>query len=180
MFAVIRTGGKQYRVAENEVISVERLAGEVGDIVELSDVLMVGGPAGAAIGTPMVAGASVTAEIVGQLRARKVLAFKKRRRQNSKRIRGHRQMLTSIRIAEILTDGARPKKTAAKKAPAAQPETPAEAPSAEKPAKAARSARPAPDKAEGKAETAAKAKTTKADKPAAKKTAAKKPAKDGE
>ena len=118
MFAVIKTGGKQYRVAENDVLKVERLAGEAGDMVELADVLMIGNGDKSSVGAPLVAGAMVTAEIVEHLRARKVLSFKKRRRQNSKRIRGHRQMLTEIRISEILTDGAKPSKKAAAKKPA--------------------------------------------------------------
>ena len=111
MFAVIKTGGKQYRVAANDLIKVEKVAGEAGDIVEFAEVLMVG----STIGAPTVAGALVTAEVVEQGRARKVIAFKKRRRQNSKRTRGHRQELTTIRISEILTDGAKPSKAAAKK-----------------------------------------------------------------
>ncbi|MDR6434144.1 50S ribosomal protein L21 [Brucella pseudogrignonensis] len=116
MFAVIKTGGKQYRVAANDLIKVEKVAGEAGDIVEFAEVLMVG----STIGAPVVAGALVTAEVVEQGRARKVIAFKKRRRQNSKRTRGHRQELTTIRISEILTDGAKPSKKAAdKKAPKA-------------------------------------------------------------
>ncbi len=116
MFAVIKTGGKQYRVAANDLIKVEKVAGEAGDIVEFAEVLMVG----TTIGAPVVEGALVTAEVVEQGRARKVIAFKKRRRQNSKRTRGHRQELTTIRISEILTDGAKPsKKAAEKKAPKA-------------------------------------------------------------
>ncbi|HET7413790.1 MAG TPA: 50S ribosomal protein L21 [Pararhizobium sp.] len=115
MFAVIKTGGKQYRVAANDVLTVEKLAGEAGDIIEFSEVLMVGESAGAAIGAPFVDGALVTAEVVEQGRARKVIAFKKRRRQNSKRTRGHRQHQTVVRISEILTDGAKPSKKAAKK-----------------------------------------------------------------
>ncbi|MEC9343166.1 MAG: 50S ribosomal protein L21 [Pseudomonadota bacterium] len=137
MFAVIKTGGKQYRVAENDLLQVERLAGEAGDMVELPHVLMVGDGAGATIGAPMVEGALVTAEIVGQTRTRKVLSFKKRRRQNSKRIRGHRQMLTEIRISEILTGGAKPSKKAAAKKPAAKDAPAAETSKAEKPARAA-------------------------------------------
>ena len=111
MFAVIKTGGKQYRVAANDLIKVEKVAGEAGDIVEFAEVLMVG----TTVGVPLVTGAVVTAEVVEQGRARKVIAFKKRRRQNSKRTRGHRQELTTIRISEILTDGAKPTKKAAEK-----------------------------------------------------------------
>ncbi|MDH7788391.1 large subunit ribosomal protein L21 [Ochrobactrum sp. 19YEA23] len=141
MFAVIKTGGKQYRVAANDLIKVEKVAGEAGDIVEFAEVLMVG----TTIGAPVVAGALVTAEVVEQGRARKVIAFKKRRRQNSKRTRGHRQELTTIRISEILTDGAKPsKKAAEKKAPKAE----AAEGEVAKPKKAA------PKKAAAKAESA--------------------------
>ncbi|MCX2697613.1 MULTISPECIES: 50S ribosomal protein L21 [Ochrobactrum] len=141
MFAVIKTGGKQYRVAANDVIKIEKVAGEAGDIVEFAEVLMVG----STVGAPVVAGALVTAEVVEQGRARKVIAFKKRRRQNSKRTRGHRQEQTTIRISEILTDGAKPsKKAAEKKAPKAD----AAEGEAAKPKKAA------PKKAAAKAESA--------------------------
>ena len=119
MFAVIKTGGKQYRVAANDVIKVEKVAGEAGAVVEFVEVLMVGEGENATIGAPVVAGAVVTAEVVEQGRAKKVIAFKKRRRQNSKRTRGHRQELTTIRISEILTGGAKPSakaKAAPKKA----------------------------------------------------------------
>ncbi|HXP32297.1 MAG TPA: 50S ribosomal protein L21 [Stellaceae bacterium] len=97
MFAIIRTGGKQYRVAKDDVISVERLAGEPGSTVSLGDVLMVGDKAGA----PTVAGASVTATVVEHKRADKVLIFKKRRRHNYRRKNGHRQDLTVLRITGI-------------------------------------------------------------------------------
>ena len=118
MFAVIKTGGKQYRVAANDELTVERTGGEIGDIIEFAEVLMVGVGADATIGAPFVQGALVTAEVVEHGRARKVIAFKKRRRQNSKRTRGHRQHQTVIRIAEILTEGKKPSKKAA-----AKPET---------------------------------------------------------
>ncbi len=125
MFAVIKTGGKQYRVAANDLLKVEKLAGNAGDIVEFTQVLAVGEGDGAEIGVPFVAGAVVTAEVVEQGKAKTVIAFKKRRRQNSRRTRGHRQLLTTVRIAEILTGGAKPaKKAAAKK------EAKAEAPAA--------------------------------------------------
>jgi large subunit ribosomal protein L21 len=120
MFAVIKTGGKQYRVAANDLLKVEKVIGEAGDIVEFTEVLMVGEGANASIGAPTVAGAVVTAEVVEQGRAKKVIAFKKRRRQNSKRTRGHRQHLTTVQIVEILTGGAKPSKKAADKAPAAE------------------------------------------------------------
>ncbi len=97
MFAVIKTGGKQYRVAANDVVTVEKLEGEAGAKIEFTEVLMVG----TKIGAPVVAGAVVTAEVVEQGRAKKVIAFKKRRRQNSKRTRGHRQHQTTVRILDI-------------------------------------------------------------------------------
>jgi large subunit ribosomal protein L21 len=115
MFAVIKTGGKQYRVVANDLLKVEKVIGEAGDIVHFSEVLMIGEGASAAIGAPTVAGALVTAQVVEQGRAKKVIAFKKRRRQNSKRTRGHRQHLTTVQIVEILTGGAKPSKTAADK-----------------------------------------------------------------
>ncbi|WP_421856436.1 50S ribosomal protein L21 [Oricola sp.] len=149
MFAVIKTGGKQYRVAAEDVLKIEKIAGDAGEMVEFGEVLMVGEGADATVGAPFVDGALVTAEVVEQGRARKVIAFKKRRRQNSKRSRGHRQHLTTVRIAEILTGGAKPTKKAAAKKPAAKAETKveekAEAPKAaekkaEKPVEAAETA----------------------------------------
>lgn len=130
MFAVIKTGGKQYRVAADETLTIEKAAGEVGDIIEFNEVLMVGEGAGATIGAPFVEGALVTAEVVEHGRARKVIAFKKRRRQNSKRMRGHRQHQTLVRISEILTDGKKPSKKAAAKGEA-KPEAKKDAPKAE-------------------------------------------------
>lgn len=123
MFAVIKTGGKQYRVAAEDLLEVEKVAGATGDIVEFGSVLIVGEGENAAIGTPFVAGAMVTAEIVEQGRGPKVISFKKRRRQNSRRTRGHRQLLTTVRISEILTGGAKPSKKAAAKKEAPKAET---------------------------------------------------------
>jgi large subunit ribosomal protein L21 len=137
MFAVIKTGGKQYRVTADDVLKVERVAGETGDIIEFTEVMMVGEGASATIGKPTVDGAMVTAEVVDQGRGRKIIAFKKRRRQNSRRTIGHRQHFTTVKIAEILTDGAKASKKAAAKKPAAKAEAPKKAPAAEKaPAKA--------------------------------------------
>ena len=121
MFAVIKTGGKQYRVAAEDVLKIEKVAGNAGDMVEFNEVLAVGSE----IGAPIVSGALVTAEILEQGRAKKVISFKKRRRQNSQRTKGHRQHLTTVKIAEILTGGAKPSKKAAAK-PAAKAEKPAE------------------------------------------------------
>ena len=103
MFAVIKTGGKQYRVAAEDRISVMTLAGEPGDKIAISDVLMIVDGDATLLGAPFVSGASVSAEIVEQTRGPKVIAFKKRRRKNSKRKRGHRQDLTVVRITGIAT-----------------------------------------------------------------------------
>jgi large subunit ribosomal protein L21 len=111
MFAVIRTGGKQYRVAAEDVIKVEKVKGDPGEIVQFGEVLVVGGDA-VTLGAPTIAGASVAAEVLEQGRGPKVIAFKKRRRKNSRRKRGHRQAFTLIRISEILTGGASPTKGA--------------------------------------------------------------------
>jgi large subunit ribosomal protein L21 len=103
MYAVIKTGGKQYRVAADERLAIEKIAGEAGAEVVFTDVLMVGGEGAATkIGSPAVAGAKVVAEVVEQGRAAKVVAFKKRRRKNSRRKRGHRQHQTVVRIKEIV------------------------------------------------------------------------------
>ena len=109
MFAVIKAGGKQYRVIEDQVLKVEGVQGEPGTIVQLGDVIMLGGDT-PQLGSPMVAGASVAAEIISHGRGPKVIAFKKRRRKNSRRKRGHRQDFVLIRISEILTQGAKPTK----------------------------------------------------------------------
>ena len=102
MYAVIRTGGKQYRVAADEVVTIEKVAGDAGAKVEFTDVLMLAGAGEAKVGKPTIAGAKVVAEVVEQGRAPKVIAFKKRRRKNSRRKRGHRQHQTTVRIKEIL------------------------------------------------------------------------------
>ena len=170
MFAVIKTGGKQYRVAPDEVLKIEKLAGEAGDMVEFSDVLMVGEGKSTTIGAPLVDGALVTAEVVEQGRTRKIIAFKKRRRQNSRRKIGHRQHLTTVKISEILTGGAKPKKAAAKKTAEKKADT-ADKPEAKKaPAKKAETKKTT----EAKADTKPAEKKAAAAKPAAKKPAAKK------
>ena len=107
MFAVIKTGGKQYRVAPDQVITVDKLAGALGDLVEFGEVLVVGGD-DVTLGAPAVSGAAVAAQVIEQGRKPTIVAFKKRRRQNSRRKRGHRQEFTRVRITEILTDGRRP------------------------------------------------------------------------
>jgi large subunit ribosomal protein L21 len=150
MFAVIRTGGKQYRVAKDDVIAVERLAADAGEAVAFADVLMLGGDGEPQLGAPLVAGATVTGEVVEQTRAAKIIVFKKRRRQNYRRTRGHRQHATLVRITDILTDGAEPsaaRATAPRRAPAepavATPAKPAV--ETEPPARARGAARPAGD-----------------------------------
>ena len=122
MFAVIKTGGKQYRVAANDVLKIEKLEAEIGEIVQIGNVLAHGEGDDVTIGAPFVDGASVAAEVVAQGKARTVIAFKKRRRQNSRRKIGHRQLFTTVRISEILIGGAKPSKKAA-----AKPEAKAEA-----------------------------------------------------
>ncbi len=128
MFAVIKTGGKQYRVAADDEITIERLPGEAGDTIQFNEVLMVGGADAPLIGAPMVDGASVVAEIVRQARGDKIIIFKKRRRQNSRRRNGHRQDLTIVRVTDILTDGKSAPKKAKKAAPAKEDAAVDEAP----------------------------------------------------
>jgi large subunit ribosomal protein L21 len=148
MFAVIKAGGKQYRVAEDQVLKVEGIKGEPGTIVQLGDVIMLGGDT-PQLGSPMIEGASVAAEIISHGRGPKVIAFKKRRRKNSRRKRGHRQDFVLIRISEILTQGAKPTK-----GPKPKPEP---------------KAKPAEGSAEGEGgETKPKPKKKPAKKPAAK------------
>ena len=106
MYAVIKTGGKQYRVAADETIEIERLKGEAGDAIEFAEVLMVADGESVSVGAPLVSGASVAAEIVSHTRGPKLIVFKKRRRKHYRRRNGHRQDLTEVRITEILTGGA--------------------------------------------------------------------------
>ena len=126
MFAVIKTGGKQYRVAADQVLKIEKIEANVGDIITIGNVLAHGAGDDVTIGAPFVDGASVSAEVIAQGHAKTVIAFKKRRRQNSRRKIGHRQLETTVRISEILLAGAKPSKKAAAKTEA----------KAEKPAKA--------------------------------------------
>jgi len=100
-YAVIRTGGKQYRVTPGDVLRVERLGGEVGAAVEFTEVLLTGGDEAVRIGTPLLEGVRVRGEIVGQGRDRKILVYKKKRRKNYRRRRGHRQSVTTVRVTEI-------------------------------------------------------------------------------
>jgi large subunit ribosomal protein L21 len=119
MFAVIKSGGKQYKVAKEDVIRVEKIDAEEGMTVNLNEVLMVGDENGQTIGAPLVDGAAVSATVLEQMRDRKIIVFKKQRRQNYRRRNGHRQHLTVLRIDDILTGGkkkaATKKKTASKK-----------------------------------------------------------------
>jgi large subunit ribosomal protein L21 len=101
MYAVIKTGGKQYRVSKDDVVTIEKVAGEAGAKVEFTEVLMVGSGESVKVGTPTVAGAKVTGELVEQTRGPKLIAFKKRRRKNSRRKKGHRQDLSTVRITTI-------------------------------------------------------------------------------
>jgi len=101
MFAVIKTGGKQYRVAAGDVLEVELVAGEAGATIEFDKVLAVGGEKGVKLGKPFLAGAKVTAEVIGRTRGEKLIIFKKRRRQNSRRKNGHRQDYLSVKITNI-------------------------------------------------------------------------------
>lgn len=122
MFAVIKAGGKQYRVAANDVISVAKLNGEPGDAVAFEDVILFNNEGKTEFGAPAVAGVTVAGQVVEQARGPKVIAFKKRRRQNSKRKRGHRQDLTVIRITDILTGGRKPELKAETKAQTQEPQ----------------------------------------------------------
>ena len=170
-FAVIKTGGKQYKVAANDVIKVEKLDAQAGDIVTFDEVLMVGDT----IGAPLVEGALVAAELVETKKQKTVIIFKKRRRHNSRRRNGHRQLLTTVRITEILTGGAKPTIKAAAKADATESVTekaPAKKAAPKKDAAEATEAKAAPKKAAPK-KAAAEGET--ADKPA-KKAPAKKAA----
>lgn len=183
MYAVIKTGGKQYKVAKNDVVVVEKLAAEAGATVELDQVLMVGGEGKTEVGAPFVAGACVAAEVIDQARGPKVTIFKKKRRKNHRRKAGHRQDLTVLRVTDILTGGAKPKKAAAKAEPKAEAKAeaaPAEAKETAKPAaKKAPAKKAEPKKAEAKkAAPKAAAKKAAPKKAAPKKTAAKKA--DGE
>jgi len=110
MFAVIKTGGKQYRVVAEDLLRVDRVEAEPGSVIEFGEVLVVGGDA-MVLGTPTVAGATVAAEVLDHVRGPKVIAVKKRRRKNSRRKRGHRQEFSLVRITEILTEGRKPSQT---------------------------------------------------------------------
>lgn len=165
MFAVFKTGGKQYRVAAEDVLKVDRVKGEPGEIVEFGEVLVVGGDS-VMLGAPTVAGATVAAEVLDQGRGAKIIAFKKRRRKNSRRKRGHRQEFTLLRITEILTDGKKPSKTVPprpKRVPPPKPEEAADEASAAAAGSEAATEKPrrASAKKPGKAKSAAAGKAKK-------------------
>ena len=105
MFAVVRTGGKQYRVTPGDLLSLEKLAGDAGDSITFDEVLMAGDGESVSVGTPLLEGAGVSAEVVNQYRTRKILVFRKRRRKNSRRMNGHRQHQTLVRITAITALG---------------------------------------------------------------------------
>ncbi len=179
MFAVIRTGGKQYRVAKDDIIVVEKLLGEPGAQVELSEVLMIGGDGKTpTIGAPMVEKAAVFAEVVEQSRGDKIIVFKKHRRKNYRRTRGHRQDQTVLRIVGVSATGAKPKGAAkAAPKPEAKPKAEAKKETPKTETKAApEPAKKEPAKKEAKAPQEDKAKDTAKKKPAAKAPAKKKPA----
>jgi large subunit ribosomal protein L21 len=173
MFAVIKTGGRQYRVVPDDVLEIGKIAGDVGTIVQLGEVLLVGGDS-PVLGAPTVAGASVAAEVLQHKRGPKIISFKKRRRKNSRRKRGYRDEITVLRITEILTNdnkptiGPRPKRE--KPVVAAPADGDDEAPK-----KKATAKKPAAKKAKAPAKAAAKPRA----KPAAKKAPAKKAAAKG-
>ena len=126
MFAVIKTGGRQYRVVPDDVLEIGKIDGDVGTIVQLGEVLVLGTDT-PVLGVPMVAGATVAAEVLDHKRGPKVIAFKKRRRKNSRRKRGYRDELTVLRITEILADGAKPTIGPRPKKAKAEPKVEAEA-----------------------------------------------------
>ncbi len=162
MFAVFKTGGKQYRVAAEDVLKIDKVKGEPGEIVEFGEVLVVGGDS-VTLGAPTVAGATVAAEVLDQARGPKIIAFKKRRRKNSRRKRGFRQEFTLLRITEILTDG----KKASKTAPPRPKRAPAPTASAEAAAEASAGSTDSEAAEQPRSAAAGKAKAAKAKKPAA-------------
>jgi large subunit ribosomal protein L21 len=175
MFAVIKTGGRQYRVVPDDVLEITKIAGDVGSIVQLGEVLVLGGDT-PVLGVPTVAGASVAAEVLQHKRGPKVIAFKKRRRKNSRRKRGYRDEITVLRITEILADNAKPSIGPRPKREKVAAPPADDADEAPRPAKKAAARKPAAKaKAKPAAKPRAKPDTKKSDakKPAAKKAAAK-------
>jgi len=175
MFAVIKTGGRQYRVVPDDVLEIGKIAGEVGTIVQLGEVLLLGGEQ-PVLGAPTVAGASVAAEVLQHKRGPKIIAFKKRRRKNSRRKRGYRDEITVLRVTEILTDNKQPTVGPRPKREKPVAAVPAEGEDAEAPKKTAKKKAPARKPA---AKTPAKAAPKPRAKPDAKKPPAKKAAAKG-
>lgn len=132
MFAVVKTGGKQYRVAKDDVIRVEKLDAEAGETVILDEVLMVSDENGAKTGTPLLEGAAVEAEVVEQTRNKKIIIYKKKRRQNYRRKKGHRQQVTVLKVVDISLDGSKKKAKAPAKAKTESAPAAAEAKEAKK------------------------------------------------
>ena len=126
MYAVLKTGGKQYKVAPNDVIMVEKLAADAGTSIELNEVLMISSDSASTVGTPLIEGARVSAEVLEQKRGKKITVFKKKRRQNYRRTIGHRQELTVLRITDILAAGEKKKLAKAESKAKAEPEIKAE------------------------------------------------------
>lgn len=160
MFAVIKTGGKQYKVAKDDVIVVEKLNGEAGEVVAFESVLMVGEGTDTKAGAPFVEGVCVAGEVIEQTRGDKILVFKKKRRQNYRRTNGHRQDLTVVKITDILTDGKKPearKSEAPKKAAAPKKEAEAKTETKKAPAKKAAAKKTTAKKAPAKKAAAKKA-----------------------
>lgn len=122
MYAVFKSGGKQYKVAENDVVKLEKLAGEKGEVIQLSEVLALGTEKGITIGSPLVEGAVISAEVLGQDKTDKVLIFKKKRRHNYRRKRGHRQQVTVLRILDVSGKGEKKVQPKKKASAAVQPE----------------------------------------------------------
>jgi large subunit ribosomal protein L21 len=181
MYAVIKTGGKQYKVAKNDVILVEKLPGEAGAAVELDEVLLVADDKGQTVGSPLVDGAHVAATVLEQTRGEKIIVFKKKRRQNYRRKAGHRQDLTALKITDIVTGGkkkaakaAEPKAEEKKAAPKAEEKKAAPKAEAKKAAPKAAEKKAEPKKAEAKKAAPKKAEAKTEAKPAAKKAPAKK------
>ncbi len=189
MFAVIKTGGKQYRVAPDDVIRIERIAGEAGDEVAFDDVLLLDADGNTTVGAPLIEGATVTGTLLEQPRGEKIIVFKKKRRKNYRRTIGHRQELSVVRITDIAPPGAKKKAAAKKKAPAKKDEATEAAAKDETPkaeAKKTEAKKPAAKKDDAKKADTKKADEKKADtkkadtkkaetkKPAAKKADAKK------
>ena len=161
MFAVVKTGGKQYRVAKDDVIRVEKLSAEPGEKIALNAVLLIDDAGNQVVGAPTIAGAAVEAEVVDQTRADKIIVFKKKRRQNYRRKKGHRQHQTVLKITDILASGAKPAATADTATPETIKEKPAKTAAKKAATKKATAKKAGAKKAAAKKSTAKKAAATK-------------------